>query len=385
MPILQLISKTSLGPAATYAIDHSQIQSIAPLKLGVVPLKNSSLGSSSSCSYPKGHSGWSLRLDIDKPSSKINYSLSMKDASFQRLKKLNTSREKSLEYISHDLNGKLQTEVYSGSGLVKISVGVCGKELERRRKIGLANKGRTPWNKGIKHSEETRMRIKKRTIEALKDPKVRKKMSERPHSHSDQSKARISFSLRRFWHESLKHKRLQEKLYFSWARYIAEAAKRGGDDQRELGWDSFQKIKADINFQYLQEREEKALARETAKLIAEKVARDRAANNAQKRKKKEEQAKTKSLLRQNLLNRKKKNDLARDLKLIERLAKIQYSKRRLNIPVSRRRASSVGSQPSVENLDLEFIKEEKLQRSNSLADQLQTLKGKKFEVCVQLL
>ncbi|XP_020672416.1 uncharacterized protein LOC110092273 isoform X2 [Dendrobium catenatum] len=321
MPILQLISKTSLGPAATYAIDHSQIQSIAPLKLGVVPLKNSSLGSSSSCSYPKGHSGWSLRLDIDKPSSKINYSLSMKDASFQRLKKLNTSREKSLEYISHDLNGKLQTEVYSGSGLVKISVGVCGKELERRRKIGLANKGRTPWNKGIKHSEETRMRIKKRTIEALKDPKVRKKMSERPHSHSDQSKARISFSLRRFWHESLKHKRLQEKLYFSWARYIAEAAKRGGDDQRELGWDSFQKIKADINFQYLQEREEKALARETAKLIAEKVARDRAANNAQKRKKKEEQAKTKSLLRQNLLNRKKKNDLARDLKLIERLAK----------------------------------------------------------------
>ncbi|KAL0924288.1 hypothetical protein M5K25_005104 [Dendrobium thyrsiflorum] len=367
MPILQLISKTSLGPAATYAINHSLIQSIAPLKLGVVSLKNSSLGSSTSCSYPKGHSSWPLRLDIDKPSSKINYSPLMKDASFQQLKKLNTSREK------------------SGSGLAKISVSVYGKELERRRKIGLANKGRTPWNKGIKHSEETRMRIKKRTIEALKDPKVRKKMSERPHSHSDQSKARISFSLRRFWHESLKHKRLQEKLYFSWARYIAEAAKQGGDDQTELGWDSFQKIKSDINFQYLQEREEKALARETAKLIAEKVARDRAANNAQKRKRKEEQAKAKSLLRQNLLNRKKKNDLVRDLKLIERLAKIQYSKRQLKIPVSRRRVSSIGSQPSVENLDLEFIKEEKMQRSVSLADQLQTLKEKKFEVCVQLL
>lgn len=26
------------------------------------------------------------------------------------------------------------------------------KELERRKKIGLANKGRVPWNKGVKHT-----------------------------------------------------------------------------------------------------------------------------------------------------------------------------------------------------------------------------------------
>lgn len=129
--------------------------------------------------------------------------------------------------------------------------------------------------------------------------------------------------MKRFWRESLKHKRLQDKLYFSWARYIAEAAKQGGDEQRELYWDSFQKIKADINFQYLQEREEKAIAWQTAKLIAKKVARERAAQHAQKKKRKEEEAKTKSLLRQNLLNRKKKNDLARDFKLIERLAKVK--------------------------------------------------------------
>lgn len=129
--------------------------------------------------------------------------------------------------------------------------------------------------------------------------------------------------MKRFWRESLKPKRLQDKLYFSWARYIAEAAKQGGDDQRELYWDSFQKIKADINFQYLQEREEKAISRQTAKLIAKKVARERTEKLAQKKKRKEEEANTKSLLRQNLLNIKKKNDLARDLKLIERLAKVK--------------------------------------------------------------
>ncbi|XP_020598294.1 uncharacterized protein LOC110037899 isoform X2 [Phalaenopsis equestris] len=363
MPILQFISNTS----------------IKQLKLGLFSVMNSSLGSATSCSHPKGHSRWSLQLRINKPSSKINYSPLMKDSSFQKLKKLNDSSEKSLEYIS-------QIDDCSNSIRSKISVGVSDKERERRGKIGLANRGRTPWNKGRKHNEETRMIIKKRTIEALKDPKVRKKMADRPHSHSDQSKARISSSLKRFWYESLKHKRLQDKLYFSWARYIAEAAKQGSNDERELDWDSYQKIKADINFRYIQEREEKAKETQTAKLFAEKVSMYRAAKHAQKRRRKEELAKTQSSLRQNLLNKnKKKNDYARDLKLVERLTKIQYGKRILKISGSSQRESLFGAQPSVEKLDLKLIKEEKIQRSVSLADQLQTLKDKKVEFCARLL
>lgn len=76
------------------------------------------------------------------------------------------------------------------------------KELERRRKIGVGNKGRVPWNKGRKHSAgdyhrdfvflskcmnflnssilnslmtfaETRERIKQKTREALSNPKVK--------------------------------------------------------------------------------------------------------------------------------------------------------------------------------------------------------------------
>lgn len=205
-------------------------------------------------------------------------------------------------------------------------------------------------------------------------------MSEWPHSHSDQSKARISLALKKIWHESLKLKRLQEKLYCSWTRYIAEAAKRGGEDQRELGWDSFHQINAELNIQYLQKRDEKAKARETAKLRAEKVAKDRAEKFAQRRKKKEEQAQAKILSLPNSFNRKKKGTLVRDLKLIKRLTKYR---KKMVIPVSSSKASSVEPQASMEKLDLAFIKAKKIQ-SFSLVDQLQTLKSKK-EVCSELL
>ncbi|KAG0464112.1 hypothetical protein HPP92_020181 [Vanilla planifolia] len=109
------------------------------------------------------------------------------------------------------------------------TVAVCNRELERRRKIGVANRGRTPWNKGRTHSKETIELIKKRTIEALKGPKgliflsqVRKKMSERSHSHSEQSKSSISLALKRFWLERLKHKQSMEKVYLSWIHVIKQ-------------------------------------------------------------------------------------------------------------------------------------------------------------------
>ncbi|MEW5298675.1 MAG: hypothetical protein WDW38_000581 [Sanguina aurantia] len=46
------------------------------------------------------------------------------------------------------------------------------RELMRRKRISDANSGKTPWNKGRKHSPETIAKIKERTKEAMNRPEV---------------------------------------------------------------------------------------------------------------------------------------------------------------------------------------------------------------------
>lgn len=69
----------------------------------------------------------------------------------------------------------------NGNGVVALGDSLSEevlKERIRRMRIGLANKGKVPWNKGRKHSAETRERIRQRTLEALRDPKVKSSKEE---------------------------------------------------------------------------------------------------------------------------------------------------------------------------------------------------------------
>ncbi|KAK1397054.1 IENR2 domain-containing protein [Heracleum sosnowskyi] len=205
-------------------------------------------------------------------------------------------------------------------------------ELVRRRKIGMANKGKVPWNKGRKHSAETRERIRQRTIEALRDPKVKKKMSECPRAHSNQTKARIRSSLRRLWDERLKERRAGEKLFLSWASSIAEAAKIGGSDEEELDWNSYEKIKSEIAFEQRQWAADKVSAKEMVRIRSQRKAQSKAEKMMKLAEKREVQEKAKSKgERKRTTHKKSKEEIedlvvAQELKLKERLTKMHRRK-----------------------------------------------------------
>jgi hypothetical protein len=68
-------------------------------------------------------------------------------------------------------------------------------ELARRKKISDANKGRTPWNKGRRHSPETIARIKAGTLKAMQRPEVRQRLAvanEKREPHSSEVKVRVA-------------------------------------------------------------------------------------------------------------------------------------------------------------------------------------------------
>ncbi|KAM6573956.1 hypothetical protein CsatA_022283 [Cannabis sativa] len=255
------------------------------------------------------------------------------------------------------------------------------KERKRREKIGLANKGKVPWNKGKKHSEETRARIKQRTIEALNNPKVRKKMAEHPRAHSDQVKAKIGSSLRRVWSKRLKWKRSRDNFFHSWAKSIAEAAKTGGHGEEELDWESYNKIKQEIVDKQFRLAEEKIKAKELAKMEKasqvmakrmEKLARMRELRE-ERIKEKKEQEKVKRKLNQ------AKRDSTKKLKLQQKLSQIRQ-KIPLNGQVSNRRdGGATLNIPAWEKLDLKLLKSEVLQKEVSFAEQLKAAKNKKVE------
>ncbi|MCD9638336.1 hypothetical protein HAX54_022231 [Datura stramonium] len=254
------------------------------------------------------------------------------------------------------------------------------KEVERRRKIGLANRGKVPWNKGRKHSPETREKIRLRTKEALSDPKVRRKMSECPRSLSNQTKIKIRISLRKLWGERLKWKRSREKFFQSWAESIANAAKVGGSDQEELEWDSYDKIKREIALEQLQLAAEKAKAKEMARIRAERAAQrktEKMQRLAQRRKEREEKKKVEGKIkipRRRSKQEKEELAVAEELKLKAKLVKIQKKKSTpSHVCREHRRAW--------ERLDLAFIKRPpQVQKTVSLADQIRSAKKRTEDV-----
>jgi hypothetical protein len=108
-----------------------------------------------------------------------------------------------------------------------------------------------------------------------------------------------------------------EKLILSWEESIAKAAKKGGSGQQELEWDSYNKIKQEMVLQQLQWAAEKAKVKEKTKLRA---------RLAQKRKAQEGKARARGEINRKT-NRKSKEDkddlaVAEESKLEQKLIKV---------------------------------------------------------------
>ncbi|XP_052301206.1 uncharacterized protein LOC7455960 isoform X2 [Populus trichocarpa] len=264
------------------------------------------------------------------------------------------------------------------------SINDLPKKGKGKKKHG--NKGRIPWNKGRKHTSETRALIKQRTIEALTNPQVRKKMSGHPHAHSEAIRAKISSSLRQIWGKRLKWKRLREKFFLSWSKSIARAAKEGGIDQQELDWDGYDKIEEEITLKQLQGAIEKAKAEERAKRTVEREAKEREekmARVAQKREKREEKVKAREEAKRKAHRESKRkteesSSVARKLTLKRRLTKIRKRKS-INDQMIRQGASLTSHSRAWEKIDVEIKKSEKIQREGSLAEQIRDAKNKRTE------
>jgi hypothetical protein len=158
-------------------------------------------------------------------------------------------------YLNSQLGGDLQTLSHQSECGEEAEVGE--REMLRRKRISRANKGNTPWNKGKKHSPETLRRIKERTRIAMQNPKVKMKLANLGHAQSEETRIKIGAGVRIGWERRRKKRKLQETCHYEWQNLIAEASRRGYEDQLELQWNSYKMIDEQLTCEWLEALEQK--------------------------------------------------------------------------------------------------------------------------------
>ncbi|KAI5077156.1 hypothetical protein GOP47_0006980 [Adiantum capillus-veneris] len=134
-----------------------------------------------------------------------------------------------------------------GNGKKQVKAFITDEEKEnlRRQRISQANKGKVPWNKGGKHSSETKKRIRAGVIERMKDPKIREKLRLQAEAVqlSPEVKMKIRTGIIKAWVAKKKLRVKQELCLLEWREVIAETARRGSDGDLEYQWNSFSMLR----------------------------------------------------------------------------------------------------------------------------------------------
>ncbi|KAJ6715022.1 NUMOD3 MOTIF FAMILY PROTEIN EXPRESSED [Salix viminalis] len=165
--------------------------------------------------------------------------------------KRKTSREN--EHLGANTD-TLTTQVESSR---EDSMALDDREKLRRKRISKANKGNTPWNKGRKHSPETLQKIRERTRLAMQDPKIKMKLASLGHAQSKETRVKIGHGVRLGWQKRREKLMMQEGCYFEWQNLIAEASRRGYTGEGELQWDSYNILRQQLEFEWVQSVEKR--------------------------------------------------------------------------------------------------------------------------------
>lgn len=124
------------------------------------------------------------------------------------------------------------------------------REILRRSRISDANRGKQPWNKGRKHSAETREKIRESTRIAMRSETVRMKLRKAIHSQTLETRSKIAAAVRVTWNKRRFHQRMMSHCQQEWRNLVSEASRKGFCGEEELQWNSYEIIQKQLTKEY---------------------------------------------------------------------------------------------------------------------------------------
>ncbi|CAI9286223.1 unnamed protein product [Lactuca saligna] len=124
------------------------------------------------------------------------------------------------------------------------------REILRRSRISDANRGKQPWNKGRKHSAETREKIRESTRIAMRSETVRMKLRKAIHSQTLETRSKIAAAVRVTWNKRRFQQKMMSHCQQEWRNLVSEASRKGFCGEEELQWDSYEIIQKQLTKEY---------------------------------------------------------------------------------------------------------------------------------------